>query len=107
MLGLLIESGYQSTGFDTNPEMVKVCRSSGLPMLQDVGIQFLEQTEDGILRGAFCGLVVEHLLTCEVERLVQLAYEKLLPNPVMVVEAVESLVEIVFGNQDCVIVPTK
>ena len=76
MLEFLIEAGYDVLGVDLNAEMVEVCRSKGLPVVQDDGIHVLQTTEDGSLRGIFCAQVVEHLLTSEVERLMKLAHRE-------------------------------
>jgi O-antigen chain-terminating methyltransferase len=98
MLEVLIEAGYDVAGVDLNEEMVEVCRSKGLPVVKDDGIHFLAQIEDSSLRGIFCAQVVEHLLTSEVERMVQLAYQKLLPGGVLVVETINPRSLFALGN---------
>jgi 2-polyprenyl-3-methyl-5-hydroxy-6-metoxy-1,4-benzoquinol methylase len=98
MLELLIEAGYDVKGVELDLDMIDVCRSKGLPVVQDDGIHFLEQVEDGTLRGIFCAQVVEHLLTSELERLVKVAYEKLLPNAVMVMETINPRSLYALGN---------
>ncbi len=98
MLELLSEAGYEVLGVDLNAEMIEVCRSKGLPVLQDDGIHVLQETEDSSLRGIFCAQVVEHLLTSEVEQLMQLAQRKLLPNGVLVVETINPRSFYALGN---------
>ena len=98
MLEVLTEAGYDVLGVDLNAEMVGVCRSKGLPVVQDDGIHVLESTEDGSLRGIFCAQVVEHLLTSEMERFVQLAQRKLLPSGVLVVETINPRSLFALGN---------
>jgi len=98
MLELLIGAGYDVQGVDTDPGMVDVCRSKGLPVVQDDGIHFLEQTDDETLRGIFCAQVVEHLLTSELERLIKLAYRKLLTGGVLVVETINPRSLYALGN---------
>lgn len=98
MLEVLIEAGYDVAGVDLNDEMVEICRSKGLPVVKDDGIHFLEQIEDSSLRGIFCAQVVEHLLTSEVEQMMQLAYEKLLPGGVLVVETINPRSLYALGN---------
>ncbi len=51
MLEVLIEAGYEVLGVDLNSEMIEVCRSKGLPVVQDDGIHLLGETEDDTLRG--------------------------------------------------------
>ena len=53
---------------------------------------------NALLRGIFCAQVVEHLLTSEVERMMQLAYEKLLPSGVLVVETIDPRSLFALGN---------
>jgi O-antigen chain-terminating methyltransferase len=88
MLELLTGAGYDVLGVDPDAGMIEVCRSKGLPVVQDNGIHLLEQTDDNSLKGIFCAQVIEHLLTSEVERLMQLAHQKLLVSGVLVVETI-------------------
>jgi O-antigen chain-terminating methyltransferase len=98
MLELLIAAGYQAIGVDMDANMIELCRSKGLPVVQDDGIHFLEGTEDNSLRGIFCSQVVEHLLTSELERLVELAYQKLQPTAVLVIETINPRSLFALGN---------
>lgn len=98
MLEVLIEAGYDVVGVDLNTEMVQDCSARGLPVTQDDALHFLGEIEDDSLRGVFCAQVVEHLLTSEVERLVQLCSQKLLPNGVMVVETINPRSSFALGN---------
>jgi 2-polyprenyl-3-methyl-5-hydroxy-6-metoxy-1,4-benzoquinol methylase len=98
MLEVLSEAGYEVLGVDLNAEMIEVCRSKGLPVVQDDGIHVLQGTEDSSLRGIFCAQVVEHLLTSEVEQLMQLAQRKLLPSGVLVVETINPRSSFALGN---------
>ncbi len=98
MLELLIEAGYEVLGVDLNAEMIEVCREKGLPVVQDDGIHVLQNTEDNSLRGIFCAQVVEHLLTSELEQLMQLAHRKLLPTGVLVVETINPRSSYALGN---------
>jgi O-antigen chain-terminating methyltransferase len=98
MLELLMTAGYDVLGVDTDKGMIEVCRSKGLPVVEDNGIHFLEETEDDSLRGIFCAQVVEHLLTSEVERLMLLARQKLLTSGVLVVETINPRSSYALGN---------
>jgi O-antigen chain-terminating methyltransferase len=88
MLELLIAAGYKAIGVDMDTNMIELCQSKGLPVVQDDGIHYLNGTEADSLRGIFCAQVVEHLLTQELERFVQLCYLKLMPSAVVVIETI-------------------
>jgi O-antigen chain-terminating methyltransferase len=88
MLELLIAAGYKAIGVDTDTNMIELCESKGLPVVQDDGIHYLKSTEDDSLRGIFCAQVVEHLLTSELERFMQLCYQKLMPSAVVIIETI-------------------
>jgi 2-polyprenyl-3-methyl-5-hydroxy-6-metoxy-1,4-benzoquinol methylase len=98
MLELFIAAGYKAIGVDMDTNMVELCRSKGLPVVQDDGIHYLEMTEDDSLRGIFCAQVVEHLLTSELERMVSLSYEKLMPSAVLVIETINPRSLFSIGN---------
>jgi 2-polyprenyl-3-methyl-5-hydroxy-6-metoxy-1,4-benzoquinol methylase len=98
MLELLIAAGYKAIGVDMDSNMVELCHSKGLPVVQDDGIHFLEGTEDNSLRGIFCSQVVEHLLTSELERLVELSYQKLMPSAVLLIETINPRSLFALGN---------
>ena len=98
MLELLVAAGYRAIGVDTDTNMVELCRSKGLEVVQDDGIHYLELTENNSLRGIFCAQVVEHLLTSEIERLVELTYQKLMPGAVLVMETINPRSLFALGN---------
>ena len=98
MLELFIAAGYEAIGVDMDTNMIELCRSKGLPVIQDDGIHHLETTEANSLRGIFCAQVVEHLLTPEMERLVELSYQKLMPSAVLVIETINPRSLFSLGN---------
>jgi 2-polyprenyl-3-methyl-5-hydroxy-6-metoxy-1,4-benzoquinol methylase len=98
MLELFIAAGYKAIGVDMDTNMIELCRSKGLTVVQDDGIHFLEMTDDDSLRGIFCAQVVEHLLTSEVERLIELSYQKLMPSAVLVIETINPRSLFALGN---------
>ncbi|MGO9855759.1 MAG: class I SAM-dependent methyltransferase [Acidimicrobiales bacterium] len=98
MLELFIAAGYKAIGVDMDTNMIELCRAKGLPVVQDDGIHYLETTEDNSLRGIFCAQVVEHLLTSELERLVELSYQKLMPSAVLLIETINPRSLFALGN---------
>jgi SAM-dependent methyltransferase len=98
MLELLIAAGYEAIGVDLDTNMVELCRSNGLPVVQEDGIHYLEGTEDDSLRGIFCAQVVEHLFTPELERLVKLSHQKLMSSAVLVIETINPRSSFSLGN---------
>ena len=98
MLELFIAAGYEAIGVDMDTNMVELCQSKGLPVVQDDGINFLEATESNSLRGIFCAQVVEHLLTPEMERLVELSHQTLMPSAVLVIETINPRSLFSLGN---------
>jgi 2-polyprenyl-3-methyl-5-hydroxy-6-metoxy-1,4-benzoquinol methylase len=98
MLEILTQAGYDALGIDLNTAMVEICRAKNLPVVQDDGITFLDRAEDDSLRGIFCAQVVEHLLTSELERLLQLAHKKLLESGVLVIETINPRSLFALGN---------
>lgn len=98
MLELLVAAGYDAIGVDMDSDMVELCREKGLSVVQDDAIHFLSKTDDDSLRGIFCAQVVEHLLTSELEELVELSYRKLLPSAVLVIETINPRSLFALGN---------
>jgi 2-polyprenyl-3-methyl-5-hydroxy-6-metoxy-1,4-benzoquinol methylase len=98
MLQLLIEAGHRVVGVDTDTDMVNVCQSKALPAVQDDGLHYLEGLASNSLKGVFCAQVVEHLLTSELERFLRLAFERLRPSGVLVVETINPRSLYALGN---------
>ncbi len=98
MLELLAASGYRAIGVDTDANMVELCRSKGLTVVHGDGLHYLEVTENHSLQGIFCAQVIEHLVTSDIERLVELAYQKLMPNAVIVMETINPRSLFALGN---------
>jgi 2-polyprenyl-3-methyl-5-hydroxy-6-metoxy-1,4-benzoquinol methylase len=98
MLELLIAAGYEAIGVDMDANMIELCRSKGLPVVQDNGIHYLDMTDDNSLRGVFCAQVVEHLLTPELERFIELCHQKLMPSGVVVIETINPRSLYALGN---------
>lgn len=87
-LDLLAEAGIGAIGVDSNPEMVGLCRRKGHRVELADGIDFLARCEDRSLGTVFCAQVIEHLMYEQLDRLFELARNKLVPNGVLVAETV-------------------
>ena len=88
MVEALLEAGHEAIGVDMDSNMVATCEAKGLPVTKDNAIHFLEAASPGSLKGVFCAQVVEHLLTSELERFLQLSYQSLRPGGVLIVETI-------------------
>lgn len=98
MLSLLAEVGHQVMGIDLDEGMVEVCTEKGLPAEVDDGVHFLSHSLDDSFKGIFCAQVVEHLITPELEQMIALAYKKLLPGGVLVIETINPRSSFALGN---------
>jgi O-antigen chain-terminating methyltransferase len=88
MVGLLLESGHRVVGVDVDSGAVNLCLANDLPVVEDDGLHYLESLDSGTLKGIFCAQVVEHLHSLEIELFIRLAYERLRPSGVLVVETI-------------------
>lgn len=98
MLEVLLEAGHAVVGVDTDPNMIKVCEAKGLPVVQQDAMSFLESLAPESVKGVFCAQVVEHMLTHEIERFIQLSYERLRVSGVAVVETINPRSLYALGN---------
>jgi 2-polyprenyl-3-methyl-5-hydroxy-6-metoxy-1,4-benzoquinol methylase/uncharacterized coiled-coil DUF342 family protein len=85
---LLSESGRWPIGVDLDEGMVRLCREKGLQVEHDHALAFLERCQDNSLGGIFAAQVVEHLPFGYVTHLAEMAYRKLRPGGVLIVETV-------------------
>jgi SAM-dependent methyltransferase len=85
-LELLRDAGIGARGIDLNHEMAELCRSRGLDVAQADAVGYLSGLPDVSLGGLFCAQVVEHLEPAYLLRFLELAFNKLKPGAVMVVE---------------------
>ena len=100
-LKLLSERGFRGRGVDLNAQMVALCRDNGLEARRADILEALAGTPDGSLDGIFSSQVIEHVSAAHLERLVELAYAKLAPGGVVVLETINpasvfALVQIYF-----------
>ncbi|WP_158308933.1 class I SAM-dependent methyltransferase [Methanocella arvoryzae] len=88
-LELLREAGIPAAGIDTDPDMVKLCRSRGLQVDEADGVAYLEQHEG--IDGIFMDQVVEHLEPRYLTRLIQLCHYRLPAGGRIVVKTINPL----------------
>ena len=87
-LELLQARGVRARGLDLNQEMVAECRSRGLEAQHGDAVSHLASLPDGALGGLFAAQVVEHLEPEYLLRFIELAFHKLRPGGLMVLETI-------------------
>ena len=83
---LLQGQGIHARGIDLNHEMAQQCRARGLDVEQADAVTYLAGAADGSLGGIFAAQVVEHLEPSYLLRMLELAFQKLQPGGVMLLE---------------------
>jgi O-antigen chain-terminating methyltransferase len=87
-LDLLRSAGISARGLDVNHEMVEVCRERGLDVTEGDLVSYLDSLPDGALGGVIAVQVVEHLEPDYLMRALDLAYHKLRPGSLIVLETI-------------------
>jgi SAM-dependent methyltransferase len=87
-LELLRDAEVQARGVDLDPGMVSRARAKGVDVEQGDLVAHLERLADGSLGVVFAAQVVEHLPYKELLAFLRLAYEKLQPSGLLIVETV-------------------
>jgi 2-polyprenyl-3-methyl-5-hydroxy-6-metoxy-1,4-benzoquinol methylase len=100
-LEILKSRGISGSGVDANGRMVKICRDKGLDVRRADILEALAGEPDGSLDGVFSSQVIEHLAPATLKRMIELAYAKLAPGGVLLLETVNptsvfALVQIYF-----------
>jgi 2-polyprenyl-3-methyl-5-hydroxy-6-metoxy-1,4-benzoquinol methylase len=100
-LELLRENGIDAQGIDLNEQMIEICRDKGFDCQKGDVIESLNQCQDNSLGGIFSSQVIEHLPPHYLQRMIELAYFKLVPGGHLVLEtlnpaSVFGLVQIYF-----------
>ncbi|MGE0592499.1 MAG: class I SAM-dependent methyltransferase [Vicinamibacterales bacterium] len=88
LLALLAEAGTGARGIDLNPSMVDVCRERGLAAETADALTYLRNLSDGALGGLFAAQVVEHLEPAYLTRLLDVAFDRLRPGALLVLETI-------------------
>jgi 2-polyprenyl-3-methyl-5-hydroxy-6-metoxy-1,4-benzoquinol methylase len=87
-LDLLKRAGVSAKGLDLNSEMVEVCRSRGLDVVEADALGYLTGVADESLGGLIAVQVVEHLQPEYLTRLLETAFFKLKPGARIVLETI-------------------
>ena len=87
-LELLRGRGIGARGVDVNHEMVEQCRARGLVVDKTDLLAHLSRLEDGALGGLFASQVVEHLEPRYLLEALDLAFHKLRPGSVLILETI-------------------
>lgn len=83
---LLLNSNVSAKGIDMTDEMVEYCQDLGLPVVKQDAINYLEKQEDNSIGGIFLGQVIEHIPFDSIIKLVELAWNKLMPGCYLIME---------------------
>jgi SAM-dependent methyltransferase len=90
-LQLLREAGVNAIGVDRDPAMIARCRELGLDVRHDEAMHFLRGRPESSHGGVFAGHLVEHLEPGAVVELLRLAFSRLRPGGVLVIETVNPM----------------
>lgn len=95
---LLRAQGVEAFGVEIDPDLVEECRRRGLDVQHSDGLSALSARADESLGGIVLIQVIEHLTPQEAMELVALAYRKLRPGGLLVVETVNPQSLYVFAH---------
>ncbi len=90
-LELLKKAGVEAEGVDLNGLSVEACLDKGLNCRRGDILEDLAGRADESLQGIFASQVIEHFPPAAIKRLVELAFAKLGPSGVLVLETVNPL----------------
>jgi SAM-dependent methyltransferase len=97
-LELLRDRGIGGRGVDTDNEMVSLCRSHGLDVLQADALEYLEKLSPGSIDGVFMDDVIEHLETGYMLRLLDLIGSRLAAGKYFIVKTINPLSLVTFTD---------
>lgn len=90
LLSLLKKEKIHSIGIDTNQEMINICKQKELNVICEDGINYLNNLTSAV-DGIFMGQVIEHLSFDAQKILLELCYEKLTADGILIIETVNPL----------------
>lgn len=102
-LELLKESGIVAVGVDSDEAMVARCRELGLDAVQGDIVEYLRGRPEEAYGGIFAARLIEHLERDEIVELMRLAFSRLRPGGVLVVQTVNPMRLLThYGDLACV-----
>ena len=90
-LELLREANIAAVGVDSDQATVASCRRRGLDVVHADVLQFLRARPDNSQGGIFASHLIEHLERGEIVEFVRVAFRKLSPGGVLVLEAINPM----------------
>ena len=97
-LGLLKEKGINAEGVELYKPYVDYCRSNGLNVHLESGIDYLNKIPDESIDGIYMGQVVEHLSTKDLITMIRLSYKKLAPGSYLIMESPNPMTLAIFTH---------
>ena len=85
-LELMREAGIGAKGLDLDLDMVLQCKEKGLDVERRDAIDYLAGQPDGSVGGIFSAQVIEHLTSAQLNALITVAWRKLAPGAIMLLE---------------------
>ena len=85
-LELMREAGIEAKGVDLDLDMVLHCKERGLEVQRRDALDYLAEQPDDSVGGIFSAQVIEHLTSAQLATLVSLAWQKLKPGGVAILE---------------------
>lgn len=85
LIELLVAHGFDASGVDSNPDMVKHCKLNNLSVIQDDIIHYLKSTNEKY-DCIFISQVVEHMKINTLLEFVSLCHQKLNNNGLLIIE---------------------
>lgn len=90
-LQLLSDNSIIAEGVDSNTNMIKECLEKKLAVKKKDVLEYLKEKDDESLDGIFASQLIEHLQLGQLVQLIQLSYEKLEDDGVLILETVNPL----------------
>ncbi len=97
-LELLKEKGIPGSGVELDAQMVRRCREKGLEVAEKSLFEYLGETPDESFGGIFAAQLIEHLDHEALVRLIALAFRKLQPGGLLVLETINPASLFVFAH---------
>ncbi len=98
MLKLLEAEGFEPVGVETDSDMLELCRSQDLNVVEADATLWLQSLEPDTLDGIFCAQVIEHLPVSSLLSLVAAARRVLKRGAPMVLETIDPRSAFALGN---------